>query len=130
MMNNKKLIQDFYEKIRSGNELASVSNYMHKKVIAHQVLAEAEPEVVISRTPKEYADHVSEMRDTYGKFKLSIEEILSENNKVYVRWRQIGMVNNIPITEIGSAVYLIKDTKISEYWIQIDRKGIEEQLNK
>lgn len=63
------------------------------------------------------------MRDTYGKFKLSIEEILSENNKVYVRWRQIGMVNNIPITEIGSAVYLIKDTKISEYWIQIDRKG-------
>lgn len=70
------------------------------------------------------------MRDTYGKFKLSIEEILSENNKVYVRWRQIGMVNNIPITEIGSAVYLIKDTKISEYWIQIDRKGIEEQLNK
>lgn len=70
------------------------------------------------------------MRDTYGKFKLSIEEILSENNKVYVRWRQIGMVNNIPITEISRAVYLIKDTKISEYWIQIDRKGIEEQLNK
>lgn len=70
------------------------------------------------------------MRETYGKSKLSIETILSENNKVYVRWRQIGMVNNIPITEISRAVYLIKDTKISEYWIQIDRKGIEEQLNK
>ncbi|MEH7537990.1 ester cyclase, partial [Bacillus toyonensis] len=34
----------------------------------------------------------------------------------------------LPITQIASAVYRIENGKISEYWIQIDRSGIQNQL--
>jgi predicted ester cyclase len=84
---------------------------------------------VIERSPEDYANHVQEMKAMYGDFSLAIEEILSDGDKVYVRWRQVGTVDKKDVTEIGSAVYLLKDGKIAEYWIQLDRKGIEEQMN-
>ncbi len=34
----------------------------------------------------------------------------------------------LPITQIASAVYRIENGKISEYWIQIDRSRIQNQL--
>lgn len=84
---------------------------------------------VIKRSPEDYANHVKEMKEMYGDFSLTIDEILSDQNKVYVRWHQVGTVDKKSVTEIGSAVYLLKNEKIAEYWIQLDRKGIEEQLN-
>lgn len=45
------------------------------------------------------------------------EEVRSGNNPDYA-----------VIIEIASAVYRIDNEKISEYWIQIDRAGIEKQL--
>lgn len=127
-MNNKQIITDFFEKVRSGKNLNLAYKYMQDNVLAHQIIAESKKEIVIRRTPEDYAEHVNEMRKTYGEFSLSIEEILSDDNKVYVRWRQLGSVKGKPITEIGSAVYMVRNAKISEYWIQLDRKGIEEQM--
>ena len=35
---------------------------------------------------------------------------------------------SLPLTEIGSAVYRVENRKIVEYWIQLDRLGMEIQL--
>lgn len=128
-MTNKKIIQSFFENVRSGQNVNSASRYMHSVVYAHQVLAESHTDEVVERSPEDYANHVQEMKAMYGDFSLAIEEILSDGDKVYVRWRQVGTVDKKDVTEIGSAVYLLKDGKIAEYWIQLDRKGIEEQMN-
>jgi predicted ester cyclase len=128
-MTNKKIIQSFFENVRSGQNVNSAPQYMHNIVYAHQVLAESHTDEVIERSPEDYANHVQEMKAMYGDFSLAIEEILSDGDKVYVRWRQVGTVDKKDVTEIGSAVYLLKDGKIAEYWIQLDRKGIEEQMN-
>lgn len=37
---------------------------------------------------------------------------------------------NKEVIEIGSAVYRLEDRKIVEYWIQVDRFGIIEQIKK
>lgn len=93
----------------------------------------------MTRTPSDYADHVREMIEAYGEFSLEIQELLTQGDKVYVRWRQtgthIGKVDgysptNLPVIEIASAVYRVENERIAEYWIQIDRLGIERQLER
>lgn len=91
---------------------------MAEKVLAHQIVSEEEQ--IVSRTPKDYAEHVREMI------------------KVYVRWKQVGVhlgeidgyqPTGLQIIQMASAVYRIADGKISEYWIQIDSLGIQSQLD-
>ena len=124
----KETVQQFFSLIRSGKALEKVDFFMHNPVIAHQV--ESENEYFVERTPKQYAEHVREMLQEYGDFILEIQEIIAEGNKVYVRWKQISHIENTkPIIEIASAVYVVESGKISEYWIQVDRKGIELQLS-
>ncbi|MDA9470139.1 ester cyclase [Enterococcus sp. 5H] len=128
MKEAKQIVTDFFENIRSGKNLQAAYEFMHQRVIAHQV--QSENEYTVERSPQDYVDHVKEMQDLYGNFKLEIQEILADGNKVYVRWKQTGeMVDGRRIIQIASAVYLVKQEKISEYWIQIDRKGLELQNN-
>ena len=104
-------------------------------VVAHQVQAE-EP-VTITRSPREYAEHVEEMRAAYGAFRLEIDELFGAGDKVYARWTQqgthVGEVDGVaptgkPVTQVTSCVYRVVDGRIVEYWIQIDRWGLRAQL--
>ncbi|CAM5187230.1 Predicted ester cyclase [Lysinibacillus sphaericus] len=110
---------------------------MAEQVLAHQVISEEE--LTVLRTPKEYADHVKEMIEAYGDFSLEIQELMVQDFKVYVRWKQVGkhigevdgfQPTGLPVIEIASAVYRIENEKIAEYWIQIDRAGMEKQLER
>jgi len=134
-MTPEQIVRKFFEEVRSGNNPDYAEKLMAEQVLAHQIISEKEQTVL--RSPKDYADHVREMITAYDKFSLEIQEFLVQDNKVYVRWRQVGKhigeVNgyaptDLPIIEIASAVYRIDNEKISEYWIQIDRAGIEKQL--
>lgn len=108
---------------------------MAEKVLAHQI--QSEHELTVERSPIEYAEHVQEMLDAYGSFTLEIQELLAQEDRVYVRWKQtgthIGEVDGfeptgLPIIQLASAIYRVQDGKIVEYWIQIDRAGIRSQL--
>jgi len=122
----KRIVSAFFENVRSGKNLQAAYEFMHEQVIAHQV--QSENEYTITRSPKDYIEHVEEMQELYGQFELIIQEIVADENKVYVRWKQIGQTDkNKTIIQIASAVYLVERGKIAEYWIQIDRKGIENQ---
>jgi predicted ester cyclase len=110
---------------------------MAEQVLAHQVVSEEE--VTVNRTPSQYADHVREMIQAYGEFSLEIQELIVQGDKVYVRWRQEGIhmgevdgytPTHRPVIEIASAVYRVENERIAEYWIQIDRLGIEKQLER
>ncbi|GLC88928.1 ester cyclase [Lysinibacillus piscis] len=136
-MTPEQIVKKFFEEVRSGNHPDYAAELMADQVLAHQVISEEELTVI--RTPKEYADHVKEMVEAYGDFSLEIQEFMVQDHKVYVRWKQVGthigevdeyQPTNLPIIEIASAVYRIKDGKIAEYWIQIDRAGIENQLKR
>ncbi|WP_286924287.1 MULTISPECIES: ester cyclase [Lysinibacillus] len=136
-MTPEQIVKKFFEEVRSGNNLDYATELMADQVLAHQVTSEEE--LTVTRSPKDYADHVKEMVETYGDFSLEIQEFMVQGNKVYVRWKQVGthvgevdgyQPTNLPVIEIASAVYRIEEEKIAEYWIQIDRAGIENQLKR
>ncbi|HWJ09093.1 MAG TPA: ester cyclase [Nocardioides sp.] len=129
------VVRDFLRIVRSGADPRQADRLMATTVIAHQV--QAEDPTTITRTPREYAEHVEEMRAAYGPFRLEIDELFGSGDTVYARWTQngvhVGHVDGIaptgrPITQVTSCVYRVADGRIAEYWIQIDRWGLRAQL--
>lgn len=129
------VVQGFLNEARSGRDPDAVVRFFAPKVQAHQVTSEGETTVV--RTPQEYAGHVREFLATYGRFSFRVEEMIAQDDRVFVRWRQEGRhVGSVDgerptggqVTEITTAVYRVSGGRITEYWIQSDRKGLEVQL--
>ncbi|WP_200984542.1 ester cyclase [Paenibacillus sp. Soil787] len=136
-MTPTEIVQQFFNKVRSGKQPDAAIQFMADQVLAHQMTAENE--TTVHRTPANYADHVREMIAAYGDFHLEVQELIAQDDRVYVRWKQtgihIGEVDGFPptgltIIEIASAVYRIQNERIVEYWIQIDREGIRQQLQR
>lgn len=132
----KSIVEGFVVDIRSGKHLSRVEDYMAPMVIAHQVHAEGGHSV--ERTPADYVAHIEEFIEAFGPFSVTIEELLADNDKVFVRWRQDGFHNvslegEAPtgknLREITSTVYRVEDGKIVEYWLQTDRAGMSKQVN-
>lgn len=133
----KEVVQQFFQLVRSGQQPDAAHNYMAEQVLAHQMTAENE--TTVHRTPANYADHVREMLAAYGPFQVETQELIAQDDRVYVRWKQtgthIGEVDGFQptgrtIIEIASAVYRVANERIVEYWIQIDREGIRVQLER
>ncbi|MFF2045302.1 ester cyclase [Kitasatospora sp. NPDC058170] len=131
----KDLVHGFMLQVRSGAHPERAELFMADRVLAHQ--QQAENRYSVERTPGQYAEHVREMRAAYGEFALTVEEILADGDRVYVRWVQDGHhlaevdghpPTGAPLREIASAVYRVADGRIVEYWIQIDRHGLTAQL--
>jgi predicted ester cyclase len=129
------VVSGFMADVRSGKSPDRAAAYMHNKVLAHQMNAEGE--TVVERTPAQYADHVRGFIATFGKYDFKVTEQIAQGDRVYVRWQQDGLhratidgelPSNKPLREIASAVFRVKDGKIAEYWIQIDRYGLDRQL--
>ncbi|GAB6434011.1 hypothetical protein bcgnr5390_06890 [Bacillus luti] len=136
-MTPEQIVRTFFDEVRSGNNPDHSNQFMAEEVLAHQIVSEEEQ--TVCRTPEDYAEHVREMIEVYGNFSLEIQEFLVQGSKVYVRWKQVGMhvgeidgyePTGLPIIQIASAVYRVEDGKIAEYWIQIDRLGIQNQLER
>lgn len=89
LQTNEQIIKNFFEIVRSGCNPERAEVFMAKEVTAHQMNSE-KMEIII-RTPRNYADHIREMIDTWGNFKIEIEEFIPQNEKVYVRWKQTGI---------------------------------------
>lgn len=130
-------VRQFMEVVRSGRDPDAASNYFAPVVRAHQVTSEGE--TTVERTPEVYAEHVRGFKEAFGDYRFDIEELIAQGDRVYVRWRQQGShrgsiagesPTGAPLTEIGSAVYRVADGRIVEYWIQLDRKGLEVQLER
>jgi predicted ester cyclase len=133
----EQLVQEFLLVVRSGVNPERTKDFMADKVLAHQVNAESP--VTVIRTPQNYTDHVKEFLQLYGRFEFEITELIAQGNKVYARWKQTGKhladidgykATGLPLVEFASAVYLVENGKITEYWIQVDRMGMEQQLKK
>ncbi len=131
----KQVVRNFLDQVRSGKTPERSAQYLAPEVLAHQLNSENETTLV--RNPQDYAAHVKDFQRIYGDYDFEVTELLADGDKVYARWKQSGChiapadgvaPSGLPVIEIASAVYRVKDGKIIEYWIQIDRKGIETQV--
>lgn len=131
----KEVVAGFLRDVRSGAHPERAGDFLAERVIAHQLTAEPSQDVL--RDPANFARHVAEFRQAFGAFSLEVTELIADGDRVYARWRQTGChVGDVdghapthrPVVELASAVYRVADGRIAEYWIQVDRAGIEAQL--
>lgn len=131
----RAIVSGFLSDVRSGRDPDAAANYFAAEVAAHQLTAEGE--TVVIRSPADYARHIREFLYLFGPFELTVDELLADNDRVYVRWTQRGhhlhsldgeIPSGRPLVEITSVVYRVADGRIVEYWLQTDRKGLELQL--
>ncbi len=131
----RALVSEFLRVVRSGLDPARAEEFLAANVIAHQI--NAEQPGVVKRTPRDYSEHVNEFRRLFGDFRFEVSELIAEDDKVYARWVQRGChlatidsyrPTRKPLTEYASAVYRVENGRIAEYWIQIDRLGLQRQL--
>ena len=126
--NNKEIVRQFLETVRSGKEPENTTKFMADTIYAHQM--NAEEQTTVKRIPKNYTEHVKEFLKMYGNYSFEITELITDGDRVYARWIQKGkhLATGKPLTETASCVYRLENGKIVEYWIQIDRLGFEKQL--
>lgn len=123
----KDVVRSFVLEVRSGRDLARAGDLMAPLVMAHQIQSEA-PET-IGRTPAEYVEHVKEMLAEWGDFSLTLDELLADGDRVYTRFTQTGhAADGRVVRQMNSVVYEVRDGRIQQYWIQIDRAGVTAQL--
>lgn len=129
------VVRGFVEQVRSGKRPDLAKDYLAPVVLAHQVISGEKH--TIKRTPDSYTEHIHEFLECYGQYDLVIEELIAQDNRVYVRWRQKGQhrapilnfpPTGLPLTSVGSAVYHVNGGKITEYWIQQENEGLNAQL--
>ena len=117
----KEIVREFLSEVRSGRNPEAAGAYMAPLVQANQVISETTQ--VVERTPQQYTEHVLEMKAAYGDFEFQVDELIAEGTKVYARWTQFGN----GIRQVTSCVYRVENDLIVEYWIQIDRLGLQLQ---
>ena len=130
-------VRGFMADVRSGRNPDAIERYFAPCVSAHHMTSEGE--TTVGRTPADYAAHVREFLAVFGRFDFEVEELIAQDDRVYVRWRQQGRhlasldgekPTGARLVEVSSAVYRVEGGRIVEYWIQTDRKGLEIQLEK
>jgi predicted ester cyclase len=131
----REVVQRFMSTVRRSGDDAAAERVLAPLVECHQVVAE--DQITLTRTPQDYAEHVRDMRRAFGPFDFSVEEMLVDGDRVFVRWRQSGRhlgdidgypPTGLPLVEVGSAVYRVARGRIEEYWVQLDRAGLRAQL--
>jgi predicted ester cyclase len=131
----RRVVADFLKYVRSGREPQRASEFMAPVVLAHQV--QSEDEGSIERSSDDYADHVRDMTATFGQFDLLVDEFLIDGSRAFARLTQVGRhiapvggyhATGRVVREISSVVYHVENGLITQYWIQIDRAGLTEQL--
>jgi predicted ester cyclase len=137
MRSPAETVTEFFRLVRSGAEVNRAGEFMTATVLAHQVRSDSRE--TIPRTPEDYAEHVRDMLATFGPFRLTIDELIADESKVYVRWAQDGWhrgpigdfpPTGQPVRAVASAVYRVESGRIAEYWIQQDEAGLVTQLER
>jgi predicted ester cyclase len=131
-----RVVAAFLARVRVTGDVEAARELMAPVVACHQLTSECNETVL--RSPDDYAEHVQEMLATFGRFRYTVTDFLADEDRVYVRWRQDGhhllgeddeLGTGQPLTDLGSAVYRVADQRIAEYWIQLDRLGLQRQVD-
>ncbi len=132
-----EIVMQFLRDVRSGRDPESASRYLAPRVLEYQL--QTEGACSIERTPSDYVLHVRQLLRLFGNFTLQFEDLVAQDDRVFVRWIQrgwhCGSINGEeptgkPLIELTSAIYRVEAGAIVEYWLQTDRKGLEIQLDR
>jgi steroid delta-isomerase-like uncharacterized protein len=127
---NKTLARRWFEDLFSRGDLDAAEEILSAEFLDH-LPREKE------RGIEELKDYVSVYRTAFPDIEGTVEEIVAEADKVVVRWKSHGthqgeFMGVAPtgrdVTFTGMRLFRIAENKIAESWVNIDERGLQEQL--
>jgi steroid delta-isomerase-like uncharacterized protein len=127
---NKTLARRWFEDLFSRGDLDAAEEILSAEFLDHLPREE-------ERGIEELKDYVSVYRTAFPDIEGTVEEIVAEADKVVVRWKSHGthqgeFMGVAPtgrhVTFSGMRLFRIAENKIAESWVNIDERGLQEQL--
>jgi steroid delta-isomerase-like uncharacterized protein len=127
---NKTLARRWFEDLFSRGNLDAANEILSAEFVDHLTHED-------ERGLEELKHYVSIYRSAFPDIQDTVEDIVAEGDKVVVRWTSSGthqgeFMGVAPtgrhLTFTGMRLFRIADSKIVESWVNIDERGLQEQL--
>jgi steroid delta-isomerase-like uncharacterized protein len=126
-MSNREVIRSLYEDCVNTGNVARLRDLVSDDYVTPNGL----------RGPKGYEEIVTSLRGGFPDIHFTIEDLMSDGDKVAVRWTWKGTHSGTfrgippshkPVTTSGIVIYQLKDRKIVASWLESDRLGVLQQV--
>ena len=127
---NKKLARRWFEDLFSRGDLDAANEILSAEFVDHLPREE-------ERGIEELKNYVSIYRTAFPDIQDTVEDIVAEGDKVVVRWMSRGThqgeyMGIAPtgrhVTFTGMRLFRFAENQIAESWVNIDERGLQEQL--
>jgi len=127
---NKALARRWFEDLFSRGDLDAANEILRADFIDHLTHED-------ERGLEELKHYVTIYRAAFPDIQDTIEDIVAEGDKVVIRWMSRGTHQGefmgIPptgrrVTFTGMRLFRIAENKIAESWVNIDERGLQDQL--
>jgi len=127
---NKTLARRWFEDLFSRGDLDATNEILSADFVDHLTHED-------ERGHEELKLYVSIYRTAFPDIQDTVEDIVAEGDKVVVRWTSRGtqqgeFMGVAPtgrhVTFTGMRLFRIAENKIAESWVNIDERGLQEQL--
>ena len=127
---NKTLARRWFEDLFSRGNLDAANEILSAEFVDHLTHED-------ERGLEELKHYVGIYRNAFPDIQDIVEDIVAEGDKVVVRWMSSGthqgeFMSVAPtgrhVTFTGMRLFRIADNKIVESWVNIDERGLQEQL--
>jgi len=127
---NKALARRWFEDLFTRGDLDAADEILSAAFVDHLPREE-------ERGLKELKHYITMYRTAFPDIHDNVEEIVAEGDKVVVRWRSHGIhqgefmgvaPTGRDVTFTGMRLFRIAENKIAESWVNIDERGLQEQL--
>lgn len=127
---NKTLARRWFEDLFSRGNLDAANEILSAEFVDHLTHED-------ERGIEELKHYVTIYRTAFPDIQDTVEDIVAEADKVVVRWKSRGthqgeFMGAAPtgrdVTFTGMRLFRIAENKIVESWVNIDERGLREQL--
>jgi steroid delta-isomerase-like uncharacterized protein len=127
---NKTLARRWFEDLFSRGDLDAADEILSAEFVDHLTHED-------ERGLEELKHYVTMYRTAFPDIQDTVEEIVAEGDKVVIRWTSRGtnegeFMGVAPtgrhVTFTGMRLFRIAENKIVESWVNIDERGLQEQL--
>jgi steroid delta-isomerase-like uncharacterized protein len=128
---NKRLVRRFYHEVYGAWNMALVDEVVSPKFTSHDWPAGS------PTGPGGFRVFYSAIRAALPDARYEVDDVISEGDKVAVRWRLLGThegdfrgiaPSGQSIALEGIAIYRVQDGKLMERWVVTDLHGVLEKI--
>lgn len=128
----KDIVEQFCDQVWNRGKLAAADEFLAANCVCDDPLTPARGREGIKR-------HVAKLRSAFPDLRLTVEDMVAEDDKVVARWSLQGTHEGVlptlairptgeEVTFTGISIYRFKDGRIVEIWQEGDYLGLVNQL--